>query len=115
MPRIIALLWVFITMSACGPGESPEERERREFIFEGKWRLEQSARNPDRFETRNEHIATGMYGGQRVVCLEYNGENGFGGMSGWKRAMMVGAVVPMTESYGKEQEFFEAAWREAGC
>lgn len=107
---------------AAGCSETAEDRAQRqkqvadrEMIIEAKWRLEQAARNPDSARTREVHMGALTYAGQKVVCGEFNGQNGFGGMSGFQRFMMIGGKVPLLDGTGKDGDFFDGAWREAGC
>lgn len=111
---------LLLVLASCGltPEQQADADQRRadaDFKFEAVWRLKQAARNPDRFETRNVHIGTGRYGGQLVVCGELNGENGFGGMTGWQRFVMVGGKVPLVEATRADAKVVGPAWREAGC
>lgn len=104
-----------IVLGSCAPPASPEVQAERDMIIEAKWRIEKDARNPDSVETRNMHIGSIEYLGFKVVCGEMNGENAFGGMTGFRRFVMFDGKVPLIDTPTRGLDVFEETWVKAGC
>lgn len=82
-------------------------------ISEAQSRLRLGARKPESVEFRDVRLGSREISGSKVVCGEITGENGFGGMSGFERFIMIDGKVPLTDGPG--QKIFEKMWLEAGC
>lgn len=91
-----------------GGGGDPESA----IVEEAKARLRRDARNPDSVEFRDVRLGSGEAFGSKAVCGEFNGENGLGGMTGFRRFLMLDGKVPLIEGAAP---IFAQSWREAGC
>lgn len=121
--RLATVLALGTAAGACEfRGRTPEEqaivdarRQADELIGEAEWRIEQAARNPDSVEFMDSRVGSGSYSGMKVVCGSFNGENGFGGMTGFRRYIMLDGKVPLVDGPGATGEVFNQAWAEGGC
>lgn len=122
MKTIARTVMLTTALLLAGCQETPEQRTARQkrdadaaMMSEATWRLRQAARNPGSIETRNVRIGARSYSGMKAVCGEFNGENGFGGMSGFERFIMLDGKIPLLATRSAERQIFELAWQEAGC
>ncbi|MBS7669366.1 hypothetical protein [Croceicoccus gelatinilyticus] len=115
----LAIIGWFVLFSDAGDRHSAAERasqweENRLHDIEraGLRSLRAGMREPDAMEVRGVHVAARGLNGASVLCGEVNGRNGYGGMTGFQRFMVI-ADVPMTERAGGEN--FGGLWSDAGC
>ncbi|MEO6042214.1 MAG: hypothetical protein ABIP41_09960 [Croceibacterium sp.] len=118
LPWPLALM--ALTLVACG--ETPEQHQARQreaadrqLISESEWFLRKAMREPDSTVLDSVHIAAGTFAEAKVVCGKVNGRNGFGGMTGFQRFVVMAGKVPMVESDGVGQRGFRDVWDKAGC
>lgn len=115
MLRLAVLAGFQIALASCGPAGSPEQQAEQGMITEARWRLQKDARNSETIEFRDVRIGAGNISGSKVVCGEINGQNGFGGMSGFQRFMMIDGKVPLLDTPAKGRDIFGENWVAAGC